>query len=229
MAILWAAYLVALVVRGPDTSWPWIDGWGVVVYEFIAIGLLYARAFSGKGGRALPLVLGSAVLAWSLGDAVLTWESWNGGDAPNPGLADVFYLSFFPLAYAAVVLMLRKELKRLLPATWLDGAIAGLGAAAVCAAFAFNAISQTLGNGISPLAVAVDLAYPIGDVLLLALVVGGTALLPGRRVPWLLFALACLINAVGDTFNLLGSAGTSSALGDISNAVAWPVAILLMS
>ena len=111
-----------------------------------------------------------------------------------------------------------------LPATWLDGAIAGLGAAAVCAAFAFHAVFRSLGG--DPFGVAVNLVYPIGDVLLLALVVGGTAILPGRRLPWLLFATACAVNGVGDTFNLFG---TTEQVGVVFNGIAWPIAITLMS
>jgi diguanylate cyclase (GGDEF)-like protein len=221
------AYIASLVIRPTTDAWPWVDGWGVCAYELIVVGMLFARAFSRQPGRAIPIVLGSAVLAWALGDIVLTWETWNGATVPAPSLADAFYVCFYPLAYAAIVLMLRKELKRLLPATWLDGAIAGLGAAAVIAAFAFQGLLGSLaGSGESALGVAVLLVYPIGDALLLALVVGGTAVLPGRRLPWLLFAAACGVNAIGDTFNLVGS---ETHVGIILNGIAWPVAITLMS
>jgi diguanylate cyclase len=226
MGTLLAAYLVSLVVRSPTDSWPWVDGWGVVVYEFILCGLLLARGFTKLPGRAVPLVLGAAVLAWALGDLVLTWEGWGGASVATPSFADPFYVAFYPLAYAAIVLMLRKEIKRMLPATWLDGAIAGLGAAAVCAAFAFHAVLRTLGSDATTLGVAINLIYPIGDVLLLGLVVGGSAVLPGRRLPWLLFATACLVNGIGDTFNLFDS---SAQVGLIFNGIAWPTAITLMS
>jgi diguanylate cyclase len=229
MSTLLAAYLVSLLVRSPGDHWPWIDGWGVAAYEVVVAGLLLARGFTKLPGRVIPIVLGSGVSAWALGDVVLTWESWGGATRPNPSLADGFYVCFYPLAYAAVALMLRKEIKRLLPATWLDGAIAGLGAAAVCAAFAFDAVFRTLGGDaadVNAFGVIVDLIYPIGDVLLLALVVAGTAVLPGRRVPWLLFAAACAVNGVGDTFNLFGS---TSRVGVVFNGIAWPIAITLMS
>jgi len=224
MGSLLTAYIVSLLVRSPGDAWPWIDGWGVAVYEVILALLLVARGFSRLPGRAVPLVLGSAVLAWACGDVVLTLESWGGATVTAPSPADAFYVCFYPLAYAAIVLMLRKEVKRLLPATWLDGAIAGLGAAAVCAAFAFHAVFRSLGG--DAFGVAVDLVYPIGDVLLLALVVGGTAVLPGRRLPWLLFATACAVNGVGDTFNLFGS---TAQVGVVFNGIAWPIAITLMS
>jgi diguanylate cyclase (GGDEF)-like protein len=225
MSTLLAAYVVSLMVRPPDDTWPLIDGWGVAVYEVVLAGLLLARGFNRLPGRAIPLVLGAAVLAWALGDVTLTWESGGTGNATAPTVADAFYVCFYPLAYAAIVLMLRKEIKQLLPATWLDGAIAGLGAAAVCAAFAFHAVLHSVGGGW--VGVAVDLVYPIGDVLLLALVVGGTAVLPGRRLPWLLFATACAVNGIGDTFNLFGT--TAPEVGVVFNGIAWPTAITLMS
>jgi len=227
MSAILIAYIASLVLRSPTDSWPWVDGWGVCIYELILVGMLFARGFSGRPGRAVPLVLGGAVLAWAIGDVVLTWETWGGATAPVPSLADASYVVFYPLAYVAIVLMLRMEIKRLLPATWLDGAIAGLGAAAFCAAFAFQAVVHSVGAaGLSAPGVAVLLIYPIGDVLLLALVVGGTAVLPGRRLPWLLFATACGVNAIGDTFNLLGSSGQ---VGTVLNGIAWPIAITLMS
>jgi diguanylate cyclase (GGDEF)-like protein len=228
LSALLIAYVTSVVVRSAAVTpgsafWDWIDGWGIVAFELILAGLLLARGFVRLPGRAIPLVLGAAVFAWALGDFVITWE---GANPPTPSYADAAYVFFYPLAYAAIVLMLRKEIKRLLPATWLDGGIAGLGAAAVCAAFAFPRVLELLGADISRLGAVVNLIYPIGDVLLLGLVVGGTAVLPGRRRPWLLFATACGVNSVGDTFNLLSP---NSQTGTLVNAIAWPTAILLMS
>jgi diguanylate cyclase len=135
---------------------------------------------------------------------------------------------FFPIAYVALVLYLRGEVRRLATPSWLDGMIAGLGAAAVCAAFAFNAVEYLTGG--STLATAVNLAYPIGDVLLLLLVVGGTTVLAGRvRGPWLVVASGIALTVVGDTFNLFQSSAWSSHLGVVLNGIAWPAAIWLMS
>ncbi len=228
LGALLATYLIALIVRPADADWPIVDGWMVVGFEFIAGGLCIARAFVPGRGRTLPLVLGAALISWATGDFFLTAESWNGGNPPSPSLADAFYLGFYPLAYVALVIMLRRGLTRMVPATWLDGAVAGLGASAVCASFAFNTILKSVGG--PPLAVATNLAYPIGDLLLLTLAVGGTALLSGRRnTPWLVVAVACGLNAVGDTFNLFNSSAGSTAVGTVFNAIAWPTAILLMS
>ena len=84
MATLLTAYIVSLVVRSPDDSWPWIDGWGVAAYEVILAALLLARGFSKLPGRAVPLTLGAAVMAWALGDVAITAEGWNGAKRRDP-------------------------------------------------------------------------------------------------------------------------------------------------
>ena len=77
---------------------------------------------------------------------------------------------------------------------------------------------------------ATDLAYPIGDALLLILAVGGTAIIPGKKNPqWLLIAGGIGIAAIGDTFNLFASAGATSHLGLILDGIAWPSTVLLIS
>jgi diguanylate cyclase (GGDEF)-like protein len=158
----------------------------------------------------------------------MTYEQLGGRTAPTPSLADLCYLSFYPLAYLGLVLIMRREIGKLASTTWLDGAVAGVGAAAVCACFAFNPILHSVGG--SPPAVATNLAYPIGDVLLLALVFGGAATMPGRPTRrWVLLGLAFAVIAVGDTFNLLATSASPTQLGTVLNGIAWPTAILLTS
>jgi diguanylate cyclase len=227
-ALLVLAYLVALVVRPVTDRSTLLDGWGVDAFELAVCALALGRALTLRTGRAMPFVLGAAMLMWSLGDVALTVESLGGASPGTPSVADGFYIAFFPLAYLALVLMLRRESIRLVPSTWLDGVVAGLGAAALCAAFAFHGIEHAAGAGTA--AVATNLAYPVGDLLLLALAVGGSAVLSGgaRRGAWALVAAGCALNAVGDTSNLFGFADTSY-LGSILDGIAWPAALLLMS
>jgi diguanylate cyclase len=126
------------------------------------------------------------------------------------------------------VMFMRGETRRFTTPNWLDGAIAGLGAAAVCAAFVFHDILKSTGN--NPLATVSSLAYPIGDLLLLGLVVGGTAMLSGRRkAPWIFLATGIALNVVGDTFNLFQNSLGASHVGAVINGAAWPMAIVVMS
>ncbi|MDQ6822480.1 MAG: hypothetical protein M3076_19455, partial [Actinomycetota bacterium] len=177
MGAVLAAYLALLLLDPGHQYSTLVDGWLIVAVELVASGLCLARGLLWRSGRPVALTLGAGLLAWSLGDLALTIESLGGSTPPTPSAADAFYLAFFPLAYVAVVLFVRQQLSQLSTPSWLDGAVAGFGAAAVCAAFAFDSVLRLSGGG--ALAVAVKLAYPIGDLLLLVLVVGSTAVLTG--------------------------------------------------
>lgn len=175
MAILLLAYIVSVVVRRDGEIWPAIDYWGVAAFEIVASLLCIGRGALARDARdrRLPVLLGLGLLAWSLGDVVVA--AYNGAP-PSPGLSDVFYIAFYPLTYVALMLLMRRQVRRFSVETWLDGAIAGLGAAALCAAFVFQGVLRAAGG--STAAVATNLVYPVGDLMLLILVVGGSAVLP---------------------------------------------------
>jgi diguanylate cyclase len=228
MGCLLAAYLLYLLLGRSGQYSSLIDGWSVTGFEIVASLLCLARGLSRRRGRIVPLVLGTALLSWSIGDVALTAESLGGATPSTPSLADAFYLSYFPLAYVAVMLFMRGEIRRLSTPNWLDAAVAGLGAAAVCAAFAFHSIVRLAGG--DALAVATNLAYPVGDMLLLILVAGGAAMLAGRsKAPWILLAGGMALNVAGDTFNLFQSSVGASHVGAVVNGIAWPASILIMS
>lgn len=233
LSVVLIVYLVWLSIRPAGQSSTLVDGWGVDGFELLASGLCIASGLRRRTGRAIPLILGAALASWALGDLALTIESLHGATPATPSIADAFYLGFFPLAYVALVLFIRGEAGRLTATNWLDAAVAGLGAAALCAAFAFQAIEHSVGH--HGLAVAVNLAYPVGDVLLLLLVVGGSAALSGGgRVAWRLVAVGIIVNVLGDTSNLLQTTRFLGAMGGghvgtIINQIAWPTSILLMS
>ena len=186
--VLLLGYLISEIVRRDGQTWSWLDGWGVAVFETVLSLLCVARGLTQRRGRAAPLLIGFGLLMWAVGDFALTAESAGGASPSTPSLADAFYLTFYPLSYIGVMLLVRGQVKRLIAATWLDGAVVGLGAAAVCAEFAFHRVAAVTGAGAAD--VATNLAYPVGDLLLLILVGGATAVLPNRRqARWVLLAV----------------------------------------
>jgi diguanylate cyclase len=226
--LLLVGYLISLWARPGRHFVPWLDGWLVCGIELTASVMCLTRGFVERRGRTAALVLGAALLSWSLGDVIITVQSLGGATPPSPSLADLFYLCFYPLAYIAVMLFVRSEVRGMTSANWLDGVIAGLGAAAVCAAFAFHSILQSSGRDV--LGTVTNLAYPVGDVLLLGLVVGGFAVLSGRsKAPWALLAAGLFLNVLGDTSNLLQHSIGASRVGSTLNGIAWPTAIVVMS
>ena len=221
-----AAYAVSLVVRPDGRTWNALDGWGVDAFELAVAVLCLVRARVARPGRGVALALGLGLLAWALGDLAWTVESRGGAVPSTPSVADGFYLLIYPLAYLAVMLIIRSEVRRFQASSWLDGLIAGLGAAALCAAFVIDPI---LGSATgSSTAVAVDLAYPIGDLLLLTLAVGALVIVPGWPRRLVVLVTGCLVMAVGDTVYLFQSASGSYQAGTLLDAT-WVVALFLLS
>jgi diguanylate cyclase (GGDEF)-like protein len=225
LGVLLLAYLATLIIRPAGAYTTWMDGWAVDAFEVVACAFAFARAVGGRHGRGVALAIALSMLMWTLGDIAFTIESLHGAEPATPSVADVFYVAFYPTAYLALVLLLRRDSSRLVPATWLDGGVAGLGAAALCAAFAFHSIQHLAGGG--PGELATELAYPIGDVLLLAMAVGGSVLVAAPRGgAWRMVALGCAVNAIGDGLDVFTP---SSHFGGIVDGIAWPTALVLMS
>jgi PAS domain S-box-containing protein len=224
MGVLLVGYLIFLSVR---TSWnfsPWLDGWLVVAFEVLASGLCAAAALRRARHRRVALLLGVASLSWAIGDLFTTLESLNGRTPPDVGPANWFWLGFFPIALLAIGLYQREELKLGHVPNWLDGAIAALGVAGLCAALSFQSLAQLIAH--PALGDVVNLAYPIGDVLLLGMVAGSTVVVSGRsRATLALIAIGLTVNAVGDTFAFAGTGGA----GNVVNTIAWPISLLLIA
>jgi len=219
--LLLAAYAVTLFVRPTGQSWSFVDNQLVDAFEVAVALACLARGVTRRPGRAPALVLGIGLLCWAVGDVI-----WSADPTPSVSIADAFYLVIYPTAYVALMLVVRSYLGGFQASVWLDGAIAGLGTAAVCAAFAFDTILSAVGG--SPLSVAVNLAYPIGDLLLLTLAVGALIVVPGSPLRLLVFAAGCGLMAVGDTIYLFQSSAGSYQVGTPLD-LTWPLAIFAMS
>ena len=113
---------------------------------------------------------------------------------------------FYPLAYAGLVLLVRARAHELDWRRWTDGAIAALGAAALGAAFVFDFVANhTTG---SSLEVATSLAYPLGDVAMLAMIVGVVALTDWRPgVTWSLLLAGLAFQVIADIAYTLQATG----------------------
>ncbi len=176
MGILLLAYLGWLISGSHSTL---IDGWGVSGFELVGGALCIASGLVRREARWVPIILGAALMAWAFGHLTETIETLGGATPPEAALYDAFQLCFYPLAYVAIVLYLRGEVRRLATPNWLDGIVAGLGAAASCVRRPRSTRSRS-STGKYALATAVNLAYPVGDLLLLLLVVGGAPSSPGE-------------------------------------------------
>jgi two-component system cell cycle response regulator len=203
------------------------DNWVYYGVLLGAAGACLARGFHGEAARGPWLALGIAIASWSTGD--LYWALFLRDDAsvPFPSVADAFYLGFYPPAYVSFVLLLRARSGEVPRSLWLDGLIGALTVSGLGAAVVFQAVLDSTEGSV--LAVATNLAYPLGDLLLLALVVGFLGL-TGWRVErtWILIGAGLAVFAVADAVYLYQAAVGSYVEGTLLDA-GWLVAIVLLA
>jgi two-component system, cell cycle response regulator len=155
------------------------------------------RARRGGPERGAWLAIAAAVFAWAVGEIWWTLYIEGNPDAPYPSPADIGYLAFYPLAILGLYLLVKAHAKQLDQRLWMDGAIAALGTAALGTALIFEFVAERTSG--STVETATTLAYPLGDVVLLALAVGIIALTrwrPGRT--WTLLLAGLTTMAVAD-------------------------------
>ncbi len=179
----------------------------------------YWRSRSAGPRRALPWAfMAAAVGSWAVGEVVWSWyELVAHRDVPFPSLADAGFLGL-PLLAAVSLLMWPARLtgRRMRMSAMLDGG-------AIAAALLMLAWTTSLGaawhaGGQTPLAAIIGVAYPIGDVVLISLVV----LLFARadvadRAALPLIAIGLAAAAVSDSFFVYGTSDgtyTSGAIAD---------------
>ncbi len=129
-----------------------------------------------------------------------------------PSAADALWLPLYPLGYASIVLLLRQKVQRWHASMWLDGLVAALGVSAVAVALVLAPFLRATDGAFLP--VAVNLSYPIADLLMLALVVAAFATL-GWHPPakWWLLAFGWGAFVVADTVLLVQVAHDSFVVG----------------
>jgi diguanylate cyclase (GGDEF)-like protein len=201
------------------------------VYNVLMFGAglaVLARAITIKAQRPAWLMMAAGVLCWSLGELYFTlFVEGPGAASGSLSPADAFYVAFYLCVYTALMLLLGAHLRELRVSIWLDGLIGGLGAATLGAAIVLPPLISHAGGDVDSVAVA--LAYPIADLLLLIFTVGAlgmTGWRPGRV--WLLIAGSMLLSAIADSTYLYQTATHTYQPGTWIESL-WPAAAILLA
>ena len=161
--------------------------------------------------------------AWSAGEIHWTLNP-DSEYSTAPGLTDWLELSFYPASYVAIVLLVRSRLRGASARLWLDGFVAALAAACVAAVFLFEPL---IGSSAEPGSLLLtDVAYPVGDLLLLAVVTGVFGLTgwrPGRS--WAFIGAGFVAVAIADGLFLYQATLGSYVDGALLDAL-WPASTL---
>ena len=188
-----------------------------------ALALCTVRAVAIPEQRSAWALLAAGLAVWTAADVYWLVALADRSDPPFPSLSDAGYLAYFPLVYAGLFLLVRGRL-RATRAVWLDGVTAALAAGAVAAAVLVQVVLDSTGG--SRAAVATNLAYPAGDIVLLALLVGALAVARAAiGLAFLLLAAALAIGAVADGVYLFEVARGTYTEGTFLDAL-WPASML---
>jgi two-component system cell cycle response regulator len=184
-----------------------------------------ARGLLVRAERPAWLLLGAGVLAWTGGEIYYTAVLWDASSPPIPSPADIGYLCFPLFGLAGMIALLRSRAK-FSPALIVDGAAIALAVAALSAAIVFQTVLENASG--EPAAVATSLAYPITDLVLLAVGAGalaGTGWWMDRA--WLLLAAGILIFWLADSLYLVRTAAGTYEAGGWFDAGWWGGLVLI--
>jgi diguanylate cyclase (GGDEF)-like protein len=212
---------------GTRTFDGFFNNWVYNACEVGAAALVLARALLVRAERRAWLMLALGIGLFAAGDIYYTLVIEPMSNPPSPSLADALYLMFYVGAYAMIVLLVRGHVQHFHASVWLDGATGALAAAALATALVLEAVMRTTHGSLA--SVAINLAYPLADLLLLAFVIGVFALAgwrPGRT--WTLIGLGFATLAVADSIYLFREAEHTYTAGTILDAM-WPAGLVLLA
>jgi len=203
-----------------------VDGVLYTAVYVAAAACCALRAPLAKGAAGIWRLLAVGLALYAFGWAAVSWYLAQSGKWPAPSIADAGWLGLYPAGFAATLQLLRRlRVDRSSTLTLLDGAVAGLGAAAVCAAAVLPEVAKgAAGPDTSWPVTLTDVAYPSGDLLLMGTLVA-TLVVARFRVPsavWALFAVTVALVCCDSTY-LTGVASGSFAWDSWQRAV-WLVA-----
>ncbi len=224
MVSLLVIYTASLLLGDPETFEPFTDGWLCLFTEFAAVGLCISAAVRTRFSEPQVLLGGGAVVAYTAGDAYYL-VSLRGGDSLGfTSLADVPYLAFYPLMLGALGVVLVRKLRGLMWPILLDSLVGALAAASLVA-LVLAPILQTGTAGGTAFDVAVTVAYPLLDLLVIT-AVGGVLASKGLDIGprWPILIAGMILFSAADVAYALGiedySAGSLIDAGWVVGVVA---------
>lgn len=227
MAVLVALYAahqgLGLGGRGVDGLF---DDWINDGLLWFAAAACVGAALRERRSRAPWLLVALALASWATGDTIWSARFGNTAVAPATSISDVFWLAWYLLIIAALVLLVRERVPGFELHRWIDGVAVMLLVATPWVALFLQPVAEH--SSVSGLAVVLDFAYPLGDVILVGAVLGVFVLMdwrPGRM--WLALGLALAMMGVADAISSVNALAHSHDRGVYD--AAWAGAAILVA
>jgi diguanylate cyclase (GGDEF)-like protein len=219
-------YLASTILRSSGTSSTFFDVW-VANFGYAGCTVLCAwRAIARRPGRWGWGALAVGLLLFTAGSVLWTSLVQYFNPVPYPSIADFCFLAFFFMAFLGIGLLVRETVPKTSRTIWVDGLIAALGVAALEATLVIGPISVANKGDFGT--VATNIAYPIGDLVLVTMVVAVFAVRgwrPGRL--WWTLGAGLLIFAAADSVYVLRVTSGTYVTGTPLDSL-WLIGAFLM-
>ncbi|MDQ1614512.1 MAG: diguanylate cyclase, partial [Actinomycetota bacterium] len=190
-----------------------IDGWvqnGVLVGACL---LVFVRVSLERSCRLAWASIGTGVGLYAIGNIIYFAYVQYLDAVSYPSVADLPWLGSYLFLYLGLVGLARRRVQASEGTLWLDGLVSTLGIGAV-ASIGLNVVLHSTPGSVA--AVVTTMAYPVGDLLLLMLIVATSGLLgwrPDRA--WTLLGVGVVLFASADTIYVLRVATGSYQAGTL--------------
>ncbi|HTA12127.1 MAG TPA: aminotransferase class I/II-fold pyridoxal phosphate-dependent enzyme [Solirubrobacteraceae bacterium] len=209
-------------------------GFGEVIRDwvtsavYILVGVMVCwRALRSTESRRSWGIFAFGISIYGLGNVL--WAAWieHLPNPPIPSICDGMWLTLYPCCYLGIIGLARLKERHVPARMWLDGIVASLGVAAIGAAIVVRPVLASVSGNTA--AVITEMAYPLCDLLLAALVVGVLAL-RGWRLDrmWALLGAGFLALAFADCMYALQVAGGASSPSSATN-LAYDLGVLALA
>jgi diguanylate cyclase (GGDEF)-like protein/PAS domain S-box-containing protein len=202
---LWAWYLVAsCALMGLYLFVPPFSGSGPLINLLGLSGVIAIVAgirINKPRARAAWWLFAAGQFLYFCGDLyTYSYPKLFGADVQFPSLGDALYLAVYPVLMAGFVLLIKRRNPRPDRSALIDALILTIGFALL--SWVFLIAPNVHLSGLSWLAKGISVAYPLGDVLLLAAVIR-LAVDSGKRTPafWLLVSSVVCLMATDSAYN----------------------------
>ncbi|TQK44508.1 diguanylate cyclase (GGDEF)-like protein [Streptomyces sp. SLBN-118] len=197
---------------------------GAVVSASVVFAIVVG-VIRNKPPSVLPWCLLAAAMApYAAADTIWGLYQVRGVEVPFPGVADWLYLGAYLLLAAGLVTLARQQAGRLHWAGLLDAGIITLGAGTLTWAFI---IAPYLRSEMSAWPLAVSIAYPVTDLVLLS-IAARLMLTTGTRTPSFLLVIGWLLVLLAADGLYYGTQATGTSIPEDVAEVGWMVSSLLL-
>ncbi len=185
-AFVWVGLIVvaiALAVHGVtdvggEATHDVLENWVSDAAVWTVAIMCLVAAVRARHNRAAWFLVATALVLWAIGDTL--W-SLRGDPDVVTSISDVFWLAWYPLIVAALVLLVRDRVPGFELHRWIDGVVVMLVVATPWVALFLQPAAEH--SSANTLADAVDFAYPLGDAVVVGATLGVLALMGWRAGP----------------------------------------------